>query len=168
MSTTVLVFLMIISEGLALFCFDSGSRTTPNLVVNCSENQSLQVCYSEFYSLAKTPRSSKVVNWHVDRFCVHREQCLRRGIGDGSCVNASQLDTVVQKTFRNKLNAHQKGLFSRLVHSEFCCCTTDFCNRMDLEQLKRKFNVSAVNWTPRRWASSVWVIGLFCSRVHFI
>ncbi|KAI6224420.1 hypothetical protein M3Y99_01398800 [Aphelenchoides fujianensis] len=143
MFTTALVFLMTISEGLALFCFDSGSRTTPNLVVNCSENQG---CYSEFYSLAKTPRSSK------------GGQLARGPLLRPSRAVLTERDwrrVVVQKTFRNKLNAHQKGLFSRLVHSEFCCCTTDFCNRMDLEQLKRKFNVSAVNWTPRRSATSV-------------
>ncbi|KAI6215827.1 hypothetical protein M3Y94_00430400 [Aphelenchoides besseyi] len=139
----ITALLMVLSNVTALFCFDSNSRSNPSHIVNCSENE---VCYSEFYSVAKAPRSNKVINWHVDRFCVHREHCSRRGIGIEQCVNITMLDKVIQKTFRQKLNKNQPQLFNRLVHSEFCCCSSDGCNRLDVENLEQKYKIPNINY----------------------
>lgn len=82
----------------------------------------------------------------MDRFCVHREQCLRRGIGADRCVNISKLDPIVQKTFRHKINQkHSVNAHKRLVQAEFCCCKVDQCNRLDITELTRRFNITVLN-----------------------
>lgn len=110
----------------------------------------VQICYSEFYSISADAKSKNPAEWYVDRFCVHKEQCLRRGIGAGRCVDLSKLDRVVQETFRVKINQkHTINTEKRLLHSEFCCCSESLCNKLNLEKLKSRFNLSLVNSTVR-------------------
>ncbi|KAI6177898.1 hypothetical protein M3Y97_00957300 [Aphelenchoides bicaudatus] len=138
---------MLTAQLHALYCFDSESESGPGAVVNCSENE---LCYSEFYSVSANSKSRRVSEWHVDRFCVHKEQCLRRGIGAGRCVDLSRLDPIVQSTFRAKVNQkHNSNTHRRLLQSEFCCCQRDFCNKLDVDLLKTRYNISSTNESPK-------------------
>uniref|UniRef100_A0A1I7SGW3 Protein quiver n=2 Tax=Bursaphelenchus xylophilus TaxID=6326 RepID=A0A1I7SGW3_BURXY len=122
----------------AIQCYDSFMRGDPTQTASCGEDQ---VCFSEFYALSKHEDSPHISEWYVDRFCVYRQQCLMRGIGP-DCVTVNELDKVVRRTFRKKLEHHIKDGWNRLLHTQFCCCESDYCNRLDLNELHDLFNIS--------------------------
>ncbi|CAD5218115.1 unnamed protein product [Bursaphelenchus okinawaensis] len=122
----------------ALECYDSFVRGSPAKSSSCGPGQ---VCFSEFYALSEQPESTQISEWYVDRFCVYRQQCQMRGIGPG-CVTVEQLDKMVRRTFRKKLEHHVKDGWKRLLHTRFCCCESDYCNRLDISELNVLYNVT--------------------------
>jgi hypothetical protein len=62
----------------------------------------------------------------------------------------SKLDPVVQKTFTHKINQkHSANTHKRLVRAEFCCCQKDYCNRLDIAELKKRYNISISNGSEK-------------------
>lgn len=117
----------------------------------CREDE---VCYAEYYSLRANEHSAKkgrtLVEFY-DRFCVHQQHCAARGLlpsssGVGSnhsyyhCLDVGQLDSVVRRTFTNKLK-YERLDPKRLINSRFCCCNDcDLCNEMSPTEIQRLFH----------------------------
>uniref|UniRef100_A0A158PBZ2 Activin_recp domain-containing protein n=1 Tax=Angiostrongylus cantonensis TaxID=6313 RepID=A0A158PBZ2_ANGCA len=82
------------------------------------------MCYSEYYAVNR----SGTVRQYFDRFCVHREHCVNRGI-DEQCQTLQQLDRRIQVSFFSY--HHTRPSRRALVQSRFCCCETDRCNNFN-------------------------------------
>lgn len=86
-------------------------------------------------------RKNDTIVQKIDRFCLHIQHCVLRGIGN-HCVDFYSLDEAVQETFKKKLNDN-RIYADNLMHSRFCCCSQDLCNTMSPQELFELFNVTS-------------------------
>uniref|UniRef100_A0A183CB50 Ion_trans domain-containing protein n=1 Tax=Globodera pallida TaxID=36090 RepID=A0A183CB50_GLOPA len=107
-----------------------------------------EICFGEYYSLHQSvptnPANDESLSHYFDRFCVHRQHCVSRGLWpeERACLHLDELDAVVARTFRNKLISERLDP-SRLFNTRFCCCSdNDLCNRMDASEIGKLFNVT--------------------------
>ncbi|VDM56808.1 unnamed protein product [Angiostrongylus costaricensis] len=94
------------------------------------------MCYSEYYAV----NHSGTVRQYFDRFCVHREHCVNRGI-DEQCQTLQQLDKRVQVSFFSY--HHARPSRRALVQSRFCCCETDRCNNFNNQMAYEIFGITS-------------------------
>ncbi|KAF7633688.1 hypothetical protein Mgra_00006869 [Meloidogyne graminicola] len=135
----LLIIQLLINFIFCLNCFDSQSPI-PIKVTKCKEEE---VCYVEYYSL-KTEQNLKELVHYFDRFCVNKRHCTDRGIWPEykSCINLTQLDKMVAKTFERKLRSERLDP-SKIVFTYFCCCSDyDKCNELGPNKLRLLFNLS--------------------------
>uniref|UniRef100_A0A1I8B7Z7 DUF7773 domain-containing protein n=1 Tax=Meloidogyne hapla TaxID=6305 RepID=A0A1I8B7Z7_MELHA len=138
--TILILFNLLIYFIFCLNCFDSPSPI-PKRVTECKPEE---VCYVEYYSLKTTNESSQLAHY-FDRFCVNRRQCTDRGIWPEQkpCINLSQLDKIVAKTFERKLRSERLDP-TKIVFTHFCCCSDyDKCNELGPDKLRSLFNITA-------------------------
>uniref|UniRef100_A0A914HY09 DUF7773 domain-containing protein n=1 Tax=Globodera rostochiensis TaxID=31243 RepID=A0A914HY09_GLORO len=107
-----------------------------------------EICFGEYYSLHQSaptnPANDESLSHYFDRFCVHRQHCVSRGLWpeERACLHLNELDAAVAQTFRNKLISERLDP-SRLFNTRFCCCSdNNLCNRMDASEIGKLFNVT--------------------------
>ncbi|KAJ1373570.1 hypothetical protein KIN20_036007 [Parelaphostrongylus tenuis] len=84
---------MIMTDRQHHFAFRRAIRSSPvDLFIGWH-----RICYSEYYALNR----SGIVRQYFDRFCVHREDCVNRGI-DEQCQTLQQLDERIQIRTKEK------------------------------------------------------------------
>nr|CAD2163997.1 unnamed protein product [Meloidogyne enterolobii] len=135
----LILFNLLIIYIFCLNCFDSQSPI-PIRVTECKLEE---VCYVEYYSLKTTFNSSQLAHY-FDRFCVNRRQCTDRGIWPEykPCINLSQLDKIVAKTFERKLLSERLDP-TKIAFTHFCCCSdSDKCNEFGPDKLLSLFNIT--------------------------
>ncbi|KAL3118999.1 hypothetical protein niasHT_003782 [Heterodera trifolii] len=140
----ILSLLLLLPLSMAMICYNS-QAVNPSRESICEPEE---VCFGEYFSLRHSHDASLVAHF-FDRFCVHRQHCLRRGfLPEGrACLRLDQLDAAVAQTFRDKLKSERMDP-NRLLHTRFCCCSDkNFCNRMDAKEIGKLFNVSVT--TPQ-------------------
>uniref|UniRef100_A0A0M3I2H6 Activin_recp domain-containing protein n=1 Tax=Ascaris lumbricoides TaxID=6252 RepID=A0A0M3I2H6_ASCLU len=97
------------------------------------------MCYSEYYLVTLNNGRKRE---YFDRFCAYGIDCEYRGLAE-ICVSVSQLDPTVRATFTAQIAKYGYSE-KNLLHSRFCCCSTDLCNDFGVDDARGEFNLSVI------------------------